>query len=340
MDYIIFGIGTSASLVLIGWLLRDWGPWLRDRKPAEDDLLSASQLVVRMAWTRFCATCGMAMVLCGVLTMLVTIVVVFVAPSDRTAGIATIAAFSATALLMLTWTGLYLRQFGSIGVHRPVDKVTPIPTPAPAAAPPADAAVTTVVAQVASDERAATPAAAPTFAEAAAARGGLGRFAGFLRRDSRESPDSERPAYLAPVEAGGSEPEPAPTDAVIAELQGESREADSKKLSEDDPLVTSVRAELAGTGADDSTAESDVATGTHDSNAGEQASDDESVSVAAPDAASETSSAEENEAREVHEEPAEAPLDAFRGDRPEHELALESLRKQRLGRLGKTSDPE
>ena len=337
MDYIIFGIGTSASLVLIGWLLRDWGPRLRDRKPAEDVILSASQLVVRMAWTRFCATCGMAMVLCGVLVMLVTIVVLFVAPGDRTATIATIAAFSTTALLMLTWTGLYLRQFGSVGVHRPVDKTTPAQAPVVA-----DPVVGSVAAR---DEPVPTPAGAPTFAEAAAARGGLGRFAGFLRRDAKGEPDSGQPAQPSSVEVGANAAELAPTDAVIAEIHGEIQEADSKKLGEDDPLVTSVRAELAGTGGDGSAGESNVDAGARDSSADEQASDDDSLSEApASDVtaieSSEIAPADEGAASESLEETPEAPVDAPSGDRPDHELALESLRKQRLGRLGKTSDPE
>ena len=46
VDYIIFGIGAGSSLVLIGWLLRDWGPALRDRTSrASNDVLTAQQLI-------------------------------------------------------------------------------------------------------------------------------------------------------------------------------------------------------------------------------------------------------------------------------------------------------
>lgn len=241
MDYIIFGIGSSATLVLAGWLLRDWGPRFRDRGPAEDEILSASALVTRMAWARFCATCGMAILICGVLIMLATLGAAFGAPTDRAATIAVISTFGLAVLLMLIWSGLYLRQFGALGVIRPrtkLEKPKPAekPTPEIATKPAPDVAASTI------DQP------EPSFAETAAARGGLGRFAAFFRRDSEVRPQPERAvADGAPEDvpvtdtAAGAEPETSPTEAVIAELAGEGDPPDAKKLAPSDPLVTSVR---------------------------------------------------------------------------------------------------
>lgn len=336
MDYIIFGIGTSATLVLIGWLLRDWGPRLRDRKPAEDEILSASQMVIRMAWARFCATCGMALVFGGVIVMLVTIVVTFVAPTDRAASIAVLTVFGVAGFLMLIWTALYLRQFGSIGVHRPVEKTVPEPTPAvlePSAASPAAIGQDVVA-----------PAPEPSFAEAVASRGGLGRFAGFLRRGATDAPVLESTAQPSEVGAGDGDAvvsaagadaggEITPTDAVIAELEGAGHDAENKKLSETDPLVTSVRALVAGASDGGSDVEAEVAAEIPGSSADEPVSEDEPLTEGSTEVTSESALAEESASPETV---AESPS----GDRPDHELALESLRKRRLERLANKSEPE
>ncbi|MBA2470510.1 MAG: hypothetical protein H0V37_13985 [Chloroflexia bacterium] len=323
MDYIIFGIGSSATLVLAGWLLREWGPRLRDRKPAEDEILSASDLVTRMAWTRFCAACGMAILICGALVMLVTLGAAFLAPNDDDAALATISVFALAALLMLIWTGLYLRQFGAVGILRPREKrarpeeLEPQPsfvTPAPAAAGQPE----------------------PSFAETTAARGGLGRFAAFFRREEGDEPAPSaapevgdavvpepaadaRSEPLPPAMPGDSDRRTAsPTDAMIAELSGETDEDDTKKLSPTNPLVTSVRhaeaasdtepqlpieevlvSELPGTDHDQEGAgEEPAAMG----DAGDEGSIDPSL------------------------------------DRPEHEVALAQLRRRRLSRIAKPSE--
>jgi hypothetical protein len=343
LDYIIFGIGTSASLVLIGWLLRDWGPRLRDRQPPENEILSASQLVTRLGWARFCATCGMALVIGGVIVMLVTIVVMFVAPTDRAASIAVLTVFGASGFLMLVWTGLYLREYGSIGVHRPVEKRAPEPTPAVAES------VGTPAAAI--EQSVVGPEAEPSFAEAAASRGGLRRFAGFLRRDAVEAPTSESPATASRVdtnlstavesgervEVGG---EMTPTDVVIAELEGAGHDPDDKKLSETDPLVTTVRADLAASVEDgpDAQAGPDPATDIVTSSSDAADGDVEEVTEGSSGDASEATPTVEPGCDETELEPPEESPPP--GDRPDHELALDSLRKRRLERLANMSDSE
>ena len=246
MDYIIFGIGAGATLVLTGWLLREWGPRIRDRKPAEDEILSASEMVTRMAWTRFCATCGMALVLGGLSTILATLAVLFVAPSDDRGAMAVMVAFGVAAILMLIWTALYLRQFGAMGVLRPKEKTAL--SSAPASKEPLPEPVATEVAGPAPADI--VP---PSFADAAASPGGLGRFAAFFRRDTPSSTTSEVAPVTVPIPEGSSSPSelataPAatamsPTDAVIAELEGGTEENVEKKLSPNDPLVTSIQRE-------------------------------------------------------------------------------------------------
>ncbi len=256
MDYIIFGTGSSATLVLIGWLIRDWGPRLRDRKPAEDEILSASDLVIRMAWARFCASGGMALLICGVLITLATLGAALLAPTDRSATIAVIATFGLTAILMLIWTGLYLRQFGTMGVIRPRPKREKPETTVPAVGEPVDAEATDPP-DIESGETAAGVS-VPNFAEATVSRGGLRRFSSFFRKEPVEGPvthvdewdnepetDPDWAPEVVKADVAGDAPTASPTDAVIAELAGDGPDdgPNEKNLRPDDPLVTSVRRE-------------------------------------------------------------------------------------------------
>lgn len=316
MDYIIFGTGSSATLVLAGWLLRDWGPRLRDRGPAKDEILSASTLVTRMAWARFCASCGMALLICGVLVMLATVGAALLAPSDRAATIAVIFIFGLAALLMLIWTGLYLRQFGAFGIIRPREKqakpersATPEPAMA-ASTPPPDPAAEAI------DQP------APSFAETTASRGGLGRFAAFFRRDADEvggpdpTPLDVSPDDLAPTVADDApDHETSPTEAVIAELSRESDTIEAKKLSPTDPLVTSVRDVSPESSIEDAMV-SEVLGPHHHEGAG--------LIPEAPSADRGTEAADDTPATDL----------------PDREQALSQLRRRRLSRLSNPNDVE
>jgi hypothetical protein len=224
LDYIIFGMGTGASLVLAGWLLRELGPRIRDRAPREDDVLSASELVVRMAWARFCATCGMALLLCGLLILLVTGVTIILAPADGIGAMAVLAAFGMAVLLMLTWTGLYLRQFGSLGVIRRRGRAETTPAMEAMAEP-----------GLASD----APIGEDTTAEP---RGRRARFGARFRRGAPDSEPEVIPAdSSAGIPAAETPVDSESTDLVAPESPAEAAaEGASKRLAIDDPLVTSV----------------------------------------------------------------------------------------------------
>jgi hypothetical protein len=341
LDYIIFGVGASATLVLVGWLLRDWGPGFRDRKPAEDQVLTASEMVTRMAWARFCATCGMALAICGALVAIATLASFFFAPSDSFASDTVLASFGLSIVLMMAWAWLYLRQFGVLGVLRPKARPEPPPVvePQPATSP-ASALAT-------------EPAGSPTFAETATARGGLGRFKSFFRRE----PEPQQPAEAPPVEAASpavasasspaapaaatsSAGESSPTEAVIAELSGEGSGPDSKRLSVDDPLVTDVMGHIAGAATIEQDllaeflppafAESDPAQGK-----APPESPDSSDDLATTGPPHTGLVGHPGDTTHV-ESSAEAPG----SDNPAQDAALENLRKRRLARLAQESDQE
>ena len=98
------GWASGASLVLVGWLLRELGPRIRDRAPAEGTVLSGGELVLRMAWARFCGTCGMAMLLCGLLILLVTGILTVASAGDDLGTMIVLGTFGLSVVLMLLWT--------------------------------------------------------------------------------------------------------------------------------------------------------------------------------------------------------------------------------------------
>ena len=119
MDYIIFGIGTGSTLLLFGWLLRDMGPALRDRRSrAAAEVLGAQQLVDQMRWARFCAACGVALAMSGALLLLVTVFALLVNPSDAGGAWAVIVTFAIVSVAMLVWAGLFVSRFGVAGIYR------------------------------------------------------------------------------------------------------------------------------------------------------------------------------------------------------------------------------
>lgn len=136
MDYIIFGLGVGATLTLAGWSLREWGAAIRDRAPAPEAVLSGSELVDRMAWRRFCRSCGTVLAIVGALVLATTLAATLLMASNRTGTIVVLSACSTGAIATLVWLGLFLHRFGSRGILRPK------PVPAKTAQPAAKAAAT------------------------------------------------------------------------------------------------------------------------------------------------------------------------------------------------------
>ncbi len=246
MDYIIFGMGTGASLVLVGWLLRELGPRIRDRAPAEGTVLSGGELVMRMAWARFCGTCGMALLLCGLLTLLVAGILTLLSPSDDLGATIILAVFGLVVLLMLTWTALYLRQFGTQGIIRRKAR-DEIP------AGPVDEEEAYGTGEEPAAFETGEPAVDVSFNQAATSRGGFGRFGGLIRRqpdedeaaDIEDQPDDQ---LETGDEDAGNEKVLAPDDLLVTEPQDEAEAAEPEAGDDDaagaepaDDAITTLR---------------------------------------------------------------------------------------------------
>ena len=117
MDYVVFGIGMGASLVLLGLAGRAVGPSLRYRRSSETgDVLKAEELVARIAWSRFCGSLGAAIAIGGLFLLIVTGITMAIRIDDTAAAVAVGLALLAIVVLMAVWTWAFVDRFGLYGV--------------------------------------------------------------------------------------------------------------------------------------------------------------------------------------------------------------------------------
>jgi hypothetical protein len=141
LDYVVFGIGFGATILVLGLLLRDFGPSLRFRKSRDGGaVLGAEELVGKISWSRFCAALGSVLALAGAAFLLLTIVSMVLVVSDDTGLWVMASAFGLLVLVMGFWTWAYFDRFGSFGIlpervekpEQPVAKLAPKRAPGPA----------------------------------------------------------------------------------------------------------------------------------------------------------------------------------------------------------------
>jgi hypothetical protein len=132
LDYVVFGTGFGATILVLGLLIRDFGPRLRYRTPADgEEVLHAEALVARVAWTRYSVALGSVLALAGVVVLIVTLTCILLVLSDSTGGWVMIATLAVLLLLIAFWTWAYVDRFGSYGIlpERPVEPEAPVVVP-------------------------------------------------------------------------------------------------------------------------------------------------------------------------------------------------------------------
>jgi hypothetical protein len=131
LDYVVFGIGFGATILVLGLLLRDVGPRLRYRRPGgSDGVLPADLLVAKVSWTRYCHALGAVLAIGGSIFLLTTLVSIVLMLSDGTGGWVMLGALAVLFLLVFYWTWAYFDRFGSYGIlpERPASDAAPEPT--------------------------------------------------------------------------------------------------------------------------------------------------------------------------------------------------------------------
>lgn len=117
LDYVVFGIGFGATILVLGLLLRDFGPRIRFRRALDGgDVLGAEELVAKVSWTRFCTALGSVLALAGAAFLIITLVAMILVVSDDTGLWIMSSAFGVLLVVIAYWTWAYFHRFGSYGI--------------------------------------------------------------------------------------------------------------------------------------------------------------------------------------------------------------------------------
>lgn len=114
MDYVLFGMGYGATLMLIGWALRTFGPSLKYAN-AEDSTDVDAQ-VKRRFWVRFIQGAGGIIAIAGTAFVFVTFVVMLINPDDETGSLTSYVVWGFLIVSLLAWCWLYFGRFGITGI--------------------------------------------------------------------------------------------------------------------------------------------------------------------------------------------------------------------------------
>ncbi len=133
MDYILFGVGYGATLMLMGWLLRTFGPSWKYANVAPD---APSVIhVQRRFWHRFIQGLGGLFAILGTVITGFTILVILIDPDDGTGVAVTLGLWGVAIVATLGWCWLYTARFGVAGVWRRGYGYRSVPSSTAAATP-------------------------------------------------------------------------------------------------------------------------------------------------------------------------------------------------------------
>lgn len=137
MDYVVFGIGFGATLLVLGLVIRDFGPHVRHRKSTDPQgIFHAEELVARVSWSRFCGALGTMLAIGGALVLVATVVSMYFRLSDETGGWVMAGSLVTLIVIVAFWTWAFFDRFGSYGIlpekDQAISEVTRPDEPPPA----------------------------------------------------------------------------------------------------------------------------------------------------------------------------------------------------------------
>ena len=115
MDYVVFGTGYGATLMLLGWALRTFGPVLRYRQDS-DGPARADVLMARLSWRRFSSALGAVVATAGIALILITFILIFINPGNVVGSRIAWACFVLVLIAVAAWLWLYVGRYGIYGL--------------------------------------------------------------------------------------------------------------------------------------------------------------------------------------------------------------------------------
>lgn len=113
MDYVLFGMGYGATLMLLGWALRTFGP---ERKYKDIDPQDIDRVIEQRRWIRFIQGLGGVIAIAGTAMVLFTFVIMLVNPDDETGAFTALVIWGFLALAIMIWCWFYVSHFGLTGI--------------------------------------------------------------------------------------------------------------------------------------------------------------------------------------------------------------------------------
>ena len=113
MDYVLFGMGYGATLMLLGWALRTFGP---ERKYKDVNPEDIDRTVELRRWVRFLQGLGGVFAIAGTAMVLFTFVIMLVNPDDETGAFIALVLWGFFAITVLLWCWFYVSSYGLLGI--------------------------------------------------------------------------------------------------------------------------------------------------------------------------------------------------------------------------------
>jgi hypothetical protein len=118
VDFVVYGTGYGATLMLLGYALRTWGPKWRLADQDEGAYDHHEFHAARTSWTRFAEGLGAVIATCGAVLVLFTFALMLLNPGDDI-GVMVCLIVSVAALIgVAVWAWMYFDRYGSLGVVR------------------------------------------------------------------------------------------------------------------------------------------------------------------------------------------------------------------------------
>lgn len=116
MDYVVFGTGYGATLMLLGWALRTFGPSLRYQDPDQNVDHGIEFSVARTSWRRFAAALGAVVTTAGAVFVVVTFALILINPGNSMGAIIAWISFGLILLAVAAWAWVYVGRYGIYGI--------------------------------------------------------------------------------------------------------------------------------------------------------------------------------------------------------------------------------
>ena len=116
MDYVVYGTGYGATLMLLGYAVRTWGPGWRFRPDEEGAYDRREFRSARSSWMRFTTGLGAVIATAGAVLVLTTFLLMLLNPGDDTGRTVALVVTGLMLVGVAVWSWFFHDRFGSWGV--------------------------------------------------------------------------------------------------------------------------------------------------------------------------------------------------------------------------------